>query len=65
MDLAAYWPAHIIPSEDLPRLRGFGRPLQRGVRPLRAKHQAPRKLKAPPPPLSSSSHRTTRTDVLY
>jgi hypothetical protein len=35
MDLAAYWPAHSIPSDDSPRLRGFGRPLQRGVRPLR------------------------------
>jgi hypothetical protein len=57
--------AHSIPSEDSPRLRGYGRPLQRGARPLRAKHQGPRKLKAPPLPSLSSSHRTTRTDVLY
>jgi hypothetical protein len=35
-----------------------------GAGPLRAKHHAPRKVKAPPPP-SSSSPRTTRSDVQY
>jgi hypothetical protein len=58
MDLAAYRPMRSFLSEDSPRLRAFGRPLWRG-----SKHHAPRKVRASPPP-SSSSPRTTRSDIL-